>query len=59
MERQKIIEADVEKLLEAKFIEEIEYPECLANVVVVKKANNKWMMCVDYTDLNKACPKDH
>nr|XP_017250755.1 PREDICTED: uncharacterized protein LOC108221384 [Daucus carota subsp. sativus] len=59
VERQKVIEAQVEKLLEAKFIEEIEYPERLANVVVVKKSNNKWRMCVDYTDLNKNCPKDH
>ena len=34
------------------------YPEWLANVVMVKKANGKWRMCVDFTDLNKACPKD-
>ena len=34
------------------------YPEWLANVVLVKKANEKWRMCVDFTDLNKACPKD-
>ncbi|XP_074376923.1 uncharacterized protein LOC141718437 [Apium graveolens] len=59
VERQKVIEAEVEKLLEARFIEEIEYPDWLANVVVVKKSNGKWRMCVDYTDLNKACPKDH
>ncbi|XP_074352154.1 uncharacterized protein LOC141691320 [Apium graveolens] len=56
VERQKVIEAEVEKLLEAKFIEEIEYPDWLANVVVVKKSNRKWRMYVDYTDLNKACP---
>ena len=30
----------------------------LANVVLVKKSNGEWRMCVDYTDLNKACPKD-
>ena len=28
------------------------------NVVMVKKANGKWRMCVDFTDLNRACPKD-
>jgi len=39
-------------------IREIQYPEWLANVVLVKKANGKWRMCVDFTDLNKACPKD-
>ena len=35
------------------------YPDWLANVVMVKKANGKWRMCVDFTDLNKACPKDN
>jgi hypothetical protein len=34
------------------------YLDWLANVVMVKKANGKWRMCVDFTDLNKACPKD-
>ena len=34
------------------------YPEWLANVVLVKKANGKWRMCMDFTDLNKACLKD-
>ena len=34
------------------------YPEWLANIVLVKKANGKWRMCVDFTDLNKACSKD-
>ena len=32
--------------------------EWLSNVVLVKKANGKWRMCVDFIDLNKACPKD-
>ena len=30
----------------------------MANIVIVKKANRKWRMCIDFTDLNKACPKD-
>ena len=34
------------------------YPDWLANVVIVKKANGKWRMCVDFMDLNRACPKD-
>ncbi|XP_074342217.1 uncharacterized protein LOC141679683 [Apium graveolens] len=58
VEQQKVIKDEVEKLLEAKFIKEIEYPDSLANMVVAKKSNGKWRMCVDYTDLNKACPKD-
>ena len=47
------------KLLEADFIKEVYYPEWLANVFMVKKANNKWRMCVDFTNLNKACSKDN
>ena len=42
----------------AGFIREVYYPEWLTNVVLVKKANGKWRVCVDFTDLNKACPKD-
>ena len=49
---------EVEKLLEVDFIREVFYPDWLANVVMVKKSNGKWRMCVDFTDLNKACPKD-
>ncbi|XP_063939813.1 uncharacterized protein LOC135148496 [Daucus carota subsp. sativus] len=57
-ERQEAIKQEVDKLLEAGFIEEIQFPEWLANPVMVKKANGKWRMCVDFTDLNDACPKD-
>ena len=34
------------------------YSDWLANVILIKKANGKWKMCVDFTNLNKACPKD-
>ncbi|XP_059436758.1 uncharacterized protein LOC132169816 [Corylus avellana] len=57
-ERNVAIPEEVEKLLKARFIEEVYYPDWLANVVLVKKSNGKWRMCVDFTDLNKACPKD-
>ncbi|PKA47437.1 RNA-directed DNA polymerase like [Apostasia shenzhenica] len=57
-EKQHAIQEEVEKLLAAGFIREITYPSWLANVVVVKKNSGKWRMCVDFTDLNKACPKD-
>ena len=36
----------------------MEYPEWLANVVLVKKAKCKWRLCIDFTDVNRACPKD-
>lgn len=52
------ISEEVEKLLQAGFIWEVDYPDWLANVVLVKKANGKWKMCIEFTDLNKACPKD-
>uniref|UniRef100_A0A151UHE5 Retrovirus-related Pol polyprotein from transposon 17.6 n=1 Tax=Cajanus cajan TaxID=3821 RepID=A0A151UHE5_CAJCA len=57
-ERKKEVEAETSKILEAGFIREIQYTTWLANVVMVKKSNGKWRMCTDYTDLNKACPKD-
>jgi len=57
-ERQRVIKEETKKLLSADHIREIQYPEWLANVVLVKKAKGKWRMCVDFTDLNKACPKD-
>ena len=46
------------RLKEAGAIKEIYFPEWLANTVVVKKKNGKWRVCVDFTDLNRACPKD-
>ena len=58
-ERQKAINEEVDKLLQAVAIREVEYPEWLANVVLVKKANGKWRLCIDFTDINKACPKDN
>ena len=57
-ERDKAIAEEVKKLLEAGFIREVYYPDWLANVVMVKKANGKWRMYVDFTDLNRACSKD-
>jgi hypothetical protein len=58
LERNNAIMEEVDKLLTANFIREVFYPDWLANVVMVKKANGKWRMCVDFTDLNKACLKD-
>ena len=49
---------EVNKLLAANFNREVYYPEWLVNIVMVKKVNGKWRMCVDFTDLNNACLKD-
>jgi len=57
-ERDNAIAEEVYKLLDAGFIREVYYPEWLASVVKFKKANGKWIMCVDFTYLNKTYPKD-
>jgi hypothetical protein len=55
---QDFIRKEVRKLLDAGFIEEVHHLVWLANPVIVPKANGKLRMCIDYTSLNKACPKD-
>ena len=57
-ERQKAINEEVGKLLQAKAIREVEYLEWLANVVLIKKENDKWWLCIDFIDINRAYPKD-
>nr|KYP56267.1 Retrotransposable element Tf2 [Cajanus cajan] len=57
-ERRDAVIIETQKLLNAGFIREVRYTTWLANVVLVKKNSGKWRMCVDYTDLNRACPKD-
>jgi hypothetical protein len=58
-DRRYAIKKELAKLLAAGFIREVFHPEWLANPVLVRKKNtNEWRMCVDYTDLNKHCPKD-
>lgn len=51
--------AEVQRLLDAGVIRPVKYPKWLSNVVLIKKKNDKWRMCVDFTGLNKACPKDN
>jgi hypothetical protein len=58
LERCETIQVEVNKLLEARFISPVDYPSWLANPVLVKKPDGSWHMCIDYTSLNKACPKD-
>ncbi|XP_022895322.1 uncharacterized protein LOC111409511 [Olea europaea var. sylvestris] len=49
---------EVNKLIEAGFIREVKYPTWIANIVPVKKKNGQLRICVDFRDLNQACPKD-
>ena len=57
-EHAEAVREEVAKLKQAGAIKEVFYPEWLANTVVVKKKSGKWRVCVDFTDLNKACLKD-
>ncbi|XP_073138218.1 uncharacterized protein [Henckelia pumila] len=57
-EKDKVIAEQVQELLRAGHIKEIQFPTWLSNIVLVPKATGKWRMCVDFRDLNKACPKD-
>ncbi|KAG7536943.1 Integrase catalytic core [Arabidopsis suecica] len=57
-DRAQAVNDEVDKLLKIGSIREVKYPDWLANPVVVKKKNGKWRVCVDFTDINKACPKD-
>ncbi|XP_074326812.1 uncharacterized protein LOC141664756 [Apium graveolens] len=57
-EERAAIDQEVERLLDAGFIEPVQFPTWISNVVLVKKSNGKWRMCIDYSDVNRACPKD-
>jgi hypothetical protein len=58
-DKREAIKREIAKLLIDGFIKEVINLDWVANPVLVKKKNNEWRMCVDYTDLNKHCPKDH
>ena len=52
-----VVKEKVDRLKEVGVTKEVFYPKWLANIVVVKKKNGKWLVCMDFTNLNKACPK--
>ena len=54
----RVVNDEVDRLLATGSIREVKYPDWLANTVIIKKKNGKWRVCIDFTDLNKACPKD-
>ena len=57
-DKKEAIRVEITWLLATGFIKEVYHLEWLANSVLVRKKNKEWRMCVDYTDLNKHCPKD-
>ena len=58
LERQEFIAEEIKKLEAAGLVRGVLHPTWLANPVIVRKANGKWRLCIDFTDINKACPKD-
>jgi hypothetical protein len=57
-DKKDVIKKEIARLLDASFIKEMYHPDWLANPILATKKNKDWRMCVDYTDLNKACKKD-
>ena len=53
-----VVKEEMKKLKQVRAIKEVFFRKWLSNMVVVKKKNRKWRVCVDFTDLNRACPKD-
>ena len=58
MEQQQFIAEEIKKLEAAGFVRGVLHPTWLANPAVVRKLHGKWRLCIDFIDLNKACPKD-
>ena len=57
-ERKQVAKVEVQRFLDAGVIRPVKYPTWLSNVILVKKKNGKWRMCIDFISLNKAYPKD-
>ncbi|GKA38003.1 reverse transcriptase domain-containing protein [Tanacetum coccineum] len=57
-DRRKVVTDEVNEWLKADIVRRVRYPTWVANPVLVKKVNGRWRMCIDFKDLNKACPKD-
>ncbi|RDX94483.1 hypothetical protein CR513_23128, partial [Mucuna pruriens] len=53
-----VMEREITKLKEVGFIKEVGYMTWLSNMVLIKKSKRKLKMCMDYTNFNKACPKN-
>ncbi|XP_071686588.1 uncharacterized protein [Rutidosis leptorrhynchoides] len=58
-DRTKFLRERVKKLVDAGILREVKYQTWVANPVMVRKPDNSWRICVDFTDINKACPKDN
>ncbi|GJT98258.1 hypothetical protein Tco_1093776 [Tanacetum coccineum] len=57
-DKRKVVKEEVAEWLKAGIVRRVRYPSWVANPILVKKPDNSWRMCIDFKDLNKACPKD-
>ncbi|GJV71592.1 reverse transcriptase domain-containing protein [Tanacetum coccineum] len=57
-EQNEVICKEVEELTKANILREVKYQMWVSNPVIVKKDERRWKLCVDFTNINKACPKD-
>ena len=58
VDRNNVVNEEVKRLLESRIIHKVQYPKWLVNLVVVPNKNKKMRVCIYFTYLNKACPKD-
>ena len=58
-DRYKALQKEIDCLLKIRFIREFFYLDQLSNPVLLPKSNGKWRTCIDFTNMNKSCPKDN
>nr|GEW50279.1 reverse transcriptase domain-containing protein [Tanacetum cinerariifolium] len=58
-EKSKVVTREVEEWVKARIVRLVKYPTWISNPVLVKKADDTWRMCIDFKNLNSACPKDY
>ncbi|GJS77910.1 hypothetical protein Tco_0727791 [Tanacetum coccineum] len=58
-EKSQVITKDVVEWLKAGIVRPVKYPTWISNPVLVKKGDGSWRMCIDFKNINSACPKDY
>ncbi|GKD52695.1 hypothetical protein Tco_1281671 [Tanacetum coccineum] len=58
-EKSKVVTKEVEEWVKAGIVRPVKYPTWISNPVLVKKVDGTWRMCIDFKNLNAACPKDY
>ena len=57
--RGQAVTKEVQEWVKAGIVRQVRYPTWISNPMLVKKGDGSWRMCIDFKDINKACPKDH